>query len=150
MQKLIRQGITLSLLLMSIVSGGAQAEQAKDFGDYTVHYMAVNTTFLKPDIAREYGITRGDRLAFLNIAVMKKQPDGSSKAVSARVSGVKKNLLQQSEGINFMEITEGDSIYYIGEFEFSNAEDLNFEIQIQPESSGQSYPLTWSTRLYTD
>ena len=122
----------------------ANAEQSQTFGDYTVHYIAVNSTFISPEIADRYGIVRSARNAFLNISVIK----NTGRAVSARVTGEKANFLSQNSMINFIEVKEGDAIYYIGQFEFSNAENLRFNIEVQPENSGPVYPLSWTEKLY--
>ena len=42
----------LPLLLSLCLLGLAHAEQKQSFGPYDVHYSIVNTTFLKPDVAR--------------------------------------------------------------------------------------------------
>ena len=135
------------ILLLCLAAAAAQAEQ-KEFGAYVVHYSAVNSTFLTPDIAQRYGIVRGARNGFLNIAVQEKPAAGAPGAVTAVISGTKWNLLQESQAIDFVEVREGEAIYYIGQFEFSNAEPVRFELQIQPEGEGPSYPLEWDTRLY--
>lgn len=120
------------------------------FGDYTVYYQAVNSTFLNPDIAEQYGIVRSDRRAFLNISVMKHSPDGGTAAVPARISGGRKNLLGQVGAIAFREIREENALYYIGEFEFSNAEIVRFAIDVQPELAGPVHTIAWETRLYNN
>jgi len=61
---------------------------------------------------------------------------------------MKANFLSQNSTINFIEINEGDAIYYIGQFEFSNAENLRFNIEVQPENNGPVYPLSWTSKLY--
>ena len=49
---------------------------------------------------------------------------------------------------DFIEINEGSAIYYIGQFDFSNAENLRFNFEIQPEQSGTVYPISWTSQLY--
>jgi hypothetical protein len=124
--------------------------ETQDFGNYTVHYIAVNTTFLAPDIAEQYNIVRSNRRAFLNIAVIRNNPDGSTTPVPAAVTGTKSNLLQQSNAINFDEIHEGEAVYYIGQFDFSNAEVMRFSVEVQPEMQGQTHAIEWNTQLYSD
>lgn len=141
--KLVKVFLFVTLLSSSFV----KAEQSEVFGAYTVHYIAVNSTFLDPDIANEYNILRGDRRAFLNISILKNS-DGS--AVPATISGSKRNLLGQIQQLDFVKITEGDAIYYIGQFDFSNAEDVRFEVEVQPESKGRSYSLQWSGKFYNN
>lgn len=139
-------GPLLGLVLLA-GAGSVQAE-SQDFGDYTVHYIAVNSTFIQPDVAAQYGIERNRRGAFLNISVLKNNADGSTTPVQARISGGKQNLMQQVGDIAFREVREGAAIYYIGQFEFSNAELLRFRVQVQPEQAGPTYNLEWTTTLY--
>lgn len=138
-----------AMLFSLLLPLSARAEHV-DLGDYVVHYSAVNSTFLKPDIAEAYGIVRGARRAFLNIAVLRKLPDGGTEPVAARVNGGKANLLGQSQDLGFREIRDGEAIYYIGEFDFSNAENLHFLLSIQPEGAAIAHPLRWSTQLYAN
>ncbi len=130
-----------------IYSTLVQAEQSQDFGDYTVHYIAVNSNFISPVIAERYGIVRSARNAFLNISVIKNTSTNATP-VSAEITGEMANLLGQNSAISFIEIKEGKAIYYIGQFEFSNAENVRFNLEVRPENSGPVYPLTWSTQLY--
>lgn len=144
MMKARLAGLMACLLLLS----SPTFSQSADFGDYRVLYTVVNSTFLKPDIAEQYGITRGPRTAFLNVAVQKVRGDASPEAVTAVIQGERRNLMQQNDRIDFKEVQEGSAIYYIGEFEFSNAEPVIFRLDIQPEGRGPSYPLQWDTRVY--
>ena len=140
--------ITLLLFLFCSVSIAlAQNDTSQVFGEYTVHYIAVNSSFISPEIAETYGIVRAPRNAFLNISVIK-NTGGTGTPVSAQISGVKANLLGQNTTLDFMEIREGDAIYYIGQLEFSNAENLRFNLQVQAENNGPIYQLTWATKLY--
>ena len=139
---------TLLLASLLLIQPGAVLAESSDFGEYTVHYIAVNSTFLTPEIARQYGIERNRRTAFLNIAILHNNVDGSTTPVTAAVQGGKRNLLQQSSDIDFREIREGDAIYYIGEFDFSNAEILRFAVDVQPEAQGPVYTIAWNTQLY--
>lgn len=136
-------------LVILLLSPSAHAE-SQTFGDYTVHYIAVNSTFISPQIAQQYGIERNRRGAFLNIAVLKNNADGSTTPVTAMVSGGKQNLLQQSGNIDFQEVREGEAIYYLGQFAFSNAELLRFKVQVQPELQGPVHGIEWTTTLYAD
>jgi len=123
---------------------------SENFGDYSIYYQAVNSTFINADIARQYGIVRSDRRAFLNISVLKNQADGSSTAVTAQVNGGKRNLLGQTGNIEFREIREGQAIYYIGEFDYSNAEIVRFRLDVTPEGSDKSHEIAWETRMYNN
>lgn len=139
----------LLLLCCTWLSSSATAAE-ETFGEYTVHYIAVNSTFITPEIARQYGIVRGSRNAFVNLAVLRNEVDGSTTPVTATITGSHRNLMQQSVDIGFREIREGSAIYYIGEFSFSNAEILRFNVTVQPESERRPHTFEWRTQLYTD
>jgi hypothetical protein len=124
--------------------------ESQDFDNYTIHYIAVGTTFLTPEIAQQYNIVRSNRRAFLNIAIIRNNADGSTTPVPATIMGSKSNLLQQTSDIEFAEIHEGDAIYYIGQFDFSNAEIIRFTVNVQPEMQGEVHVIEWSTQLYSD
>ena len=57
---------TLSVLL-SVTVPSVFAEQAKEFGDYSIHYSAFTTDVLTPDVAKIYNITRSKNRAFLSV-----------------------------------------------------------------------------------
>ncbi len=138
------------LMLLLWFTAGCTLAESQKFGEYTVHYIAVNSTFLTPEIAGQYHIVRSKRAAFVNIAVLHNNPDGSTTPVTAKLSGGRTNLMQQTGPIPFVEIREDKSIYYIGQFDFSNAEILRFKIDVQPEGKGETRVIEWTTQLYSD
>lgn len=140
-------GNSCLLFLLLATSSAARAETT-ECGDHTVHHIAVNSTFIQPDIARQYGIVRASRNAFLNISVLHRDADGDTTPVTATLSGSRSNLMQQSNLIDFREVREGEAIYYIGEFQFSNAELLRFRVELQPVGAERSCLLEWTTTLY--
>jgi hypothetical protein len=139
----------IALLLLSWITTLAHAESLT-FGQYTVHYIAVNSTFLTPEIAAQYNIVRSSRRAFLNIAVLRNNDDGSTTPVAAVVEGGKRNLMQQAGSIEFAEVREGEAIYYIGQFDFSNAEIVRFAVNVTPAGETAAQAIEWSTQLYAD
>ena len=143
--------LLLPLLLWGLALLARPALAAsQNFGDYTVHYIAVNSTFLAPEIANQYGILRSERRGFVNVTILKNSAQGLTEPVTARVSGSLNNLMQQASPIEFVEVREGDAVYYLGQFEFSNAAQIRFELTVQPEQQGPEYELAWDTRLYID
>lgn len=145
----LRSSFVLLAALLLLAGTAARADE-KTVGAYTIHYIAVNSTFLQPDIAAQYGIERSKRQAFLNISVLRNEADGSTTPVVAALKGGRRNLLQQQSDIAFQEVREGEAIYYIGQFDFSNAELVRFAVSVQPEHTGPDHMLEWSTQLYSD
>ena len=56
--------------------------------------------------------------------------------------------LIQNQFLEFKEIKEGDSIYYIADFKFINEEWRFFEVDFRPEGSNKSYTFELRHQLY--
>ena len=112
----------LSGVLLLALAG--QAEQKAAFGDYAVHYVVFNASFLRPQIAERYGIVRGRDKALANVSVL----DADGRAVEAPVTGSFRNLLGQVETLRFRAVREGDALYYLASLTYPHAEALRFEI----------------------
>ena len=119
------------------------------FGAFEVHYSVVNTTFLSPEVRAQYGIVRGKDRAILNLAVREHLADGSTVARPATLEGRTWDLFQ-NQFFEFKEIREGQAIYYIGGFEFSNAELRFFDITLLPEGAERSYQMRFQHKVYVD
>ncbi len=137
------------LIFLTVCSLGAFAEHEKTFGDYVVHYSVLNSTFIKPDVAQHYGITRGKDKAVINIAINKQLRRQAPVAHAAKVSGSSSDLIH-SVPLEFKEFKEGNAIYYIAQLKFRNKEMRTFTIKIQPEPQIAPYTLKFSKTLYTD
>ena len=146
--------ITISLLaaalLSLLVSPTIQAEQSKVFGSYTVHYSAFTTDNLTSSVAKLYNIPRSKKRALLNISVLKKTADGSSKPTKAIIKGTATNLSQQLRELEPREISEKGAIYYIAETPVDNAEILKYRLEITPQGEKTTYTLTFQQQFYTD
>jgi len=126
----------------------AAAQQSEMFGPYELHYSVVNTTFLEPEVAATYGITRGKKRAILNLAVREILPDGSA-ARPMLLQGRTWDLIQ-NQFLEFREIREGPAIYYIAEFKFINEEWRFFEFSFRPEGADQTYTFKFKHQLYIE
>ena len=114
-------------------------ESFRDFGSYEVHYNAVRTDSLTPEIARNYGIERSTNRVMLNVTVLRKDA-GARKPVPAEVKVDARNLNEQLKDLELRRISEGEAIYYIGEVSISGTEILVFDISVTP--SGTQAPLS--------
>ncbi len=141
------------IVLMALlgVSSSADAQQSQDFGDYVVHYNALNTNFIPPQVAQGYGIKRSSSRAILNLTVLKKVMDNPGTPVSAKVSASGTNLTGQLREIEIRELkdTEG-AIYYIGEFPIHNLETYNFTVNVQPEGEAEPLLVKFRQQFYTE
>ncbi|MDD8059369.1 DUF4426 domain-containing protein [Shewanella sp. ER-Te-42B-Light] len=121
-----------TLLLMSLLSviGVAHAEQKQQVGNFDIHYMALNSTFITPQIAKTYGIERSGYNGLVNITVLNTQLPGNP-AVAVEISGVANNLIDARMTLDFKEIREGNAIYYIAEVPFRDDQEVNFTVAIK-------------------
>lgn len=141
--------IATLILFLTLLSGSVQAQQPEIFGPFELHYSVVNTTFLSPEVAAAYGITRGKKRAILNLAVREVSEDGN-RARTMLIKGHARDLLQKRQELTFQEIKEGDAIYYIAEFKFINEEWLFFEMDFRPEGGDQTHHFEFKHQLYID
>src|SRR5258706_11912041 len=72
----------------------AFAEQSVKFGDVEVHYNALVTADLRPEVARSYSVDRSKNRGLVTIAVLKKNDVGAAMPVKAsiKVNTVNLNL----------------------------------------------------------
>ena len=111
----------------------AHGEQFKAFGPWQVHYIAFNASLLSPAVAERYGIVRGRTKGLVNISAVGASGVGEKVGVRGRFL----NLLGQSTTLEFREVSDGESVYYLAAFDFQNAEALRFEIVIDLPGRGE-------------
>ncbi len=147
MQKLLN---TLIFFFFVLFASLASAEQKQVFGDYEVHYIALPTTVLDPTIAKQYNLARSKSTGFLNVSVLKKQPDGSTRAISAFVRGHVRNMVQQQRELEFSRISEGTAVYQIAQFWYSEGENMVFELEVQADPEQGPFSLRFSQAIYPE
>ena len=136
--------------LLIAVSGASFAENSQDFGDYVVHFNALNTTYLPPAATREYGIKRSKNRGMVNITVLYKTLGTAGKPAAASVAAEATNLTGQKRTISLREVREGPAIYYIGDFPITNEETLRFHVNVKPEGQKESYEVNFKQQFFTE
>ena len=112
-------------------------ETSQDFGNYSVHYNALRTDSLTPEVARSYGIQRSSNRVMLTVTILRKEgAQGSGKPIDGNVEVSAYNLNGQMKGIEMRRVSEGEAIYYLGEVSISGAEILVFDISATPTGEG--------------
>ncbi|WP_417616494.1 DUF4426 domain-containing protein [Oceanisphaera sp.] len=134
---------TLWLGLGLLLSVQAQADETK-VGDWTVHYSALPSTFLTPEVARTNRIERSRYNGILNIAVL----DENGKSLQVNLTGEGKTLIGTVRKLEFQTIREGDAIYYIAEYPYRNVDNVLFTIDIQGPNRGGEF--SFRHTFYTD
>lgn len=137
------------LAILSVISGRAIAEQSQDFGDYVVHFNAVSTDLLTPDMASHYNIQRSSNKALLNITVLKKVLGAAASPVEADVSASAVNLTDQYRQISMREVKEQGAIYYLGTMNVDNQETYDFTVNVKPEDLERPFVVRFRQQFFT-
>lgn len=133
------------VLLLGFFSMASHAEIKKDLGDWEVHYIALTSTFLSPEIARANGIERSSKNALINISVLDKV---TKEAQVLEISGTARNLLGTTKTLTFKQVNEGEAIYYLASVSFADQEVLRFDIDIRQGNSNQN--LKFQQKMYAE
>jgi hypothetical protein len=125
-------------------------ESSKDFGDHVVHFNALVTDQLTPEIARQYGIVRSESRIMLNVSILRKSDASMGTAVPGAVAASAINLTGQLRGIAMREILEGEAIYYIGELPIADGETLIFTIDATPLNEPSRFTVRFKKQFFVD
>ncbi|MEC8080190.1 MAG: DUF4426 domain-containing protein [Pseudomonadota bacterium] len=136
----------VSALIMSAV----QADQVTQFGDYQLHYNTFESTFLTPEIAHQYGLTRTKGQALLNVAVTTQSQGELPQSQRALVSANVKNLLGQIVSLSFITIEEGDAVYYLAPFTKTDDEILKFTVNAKLSADSAPMTVNFQRHFYVD
>ncbi|MBD8525582.1 DUF4426 domain-containing protein [Pseudomarimonas arenosa] len=139
----VRLGLALTALLSCV---SVSAEKSISAGEYTVHYNALSTLDLSPEVARSYSVSRSANRGLLNIAVRQKSEQGDH-AAAAKLSGEAVNEAGQRQALYFREIREADAIYYLSEPPVRPGDTWRFELQVEIEN-GPTVPLRFSQEFF--
>ncbi|WP_018402584.1 DUF4426 domain-containing protein [Marinobacter gelidimuriae] len=136
-------------LVLLCLAGLAQAD-SKDFGEYTVSWSVLPSTFLTPEIAKENNLQRSKSIGIVNVAIMQTNADGTLSPVAGQVEGRVTNDIQQVRFLAFRRIQEGSAIYFIAEYQYGTAELLTFNVTARPTGHDQKLPVRFSQALFND
>ncbi len=138
-----------SLLLGFLPAAPAVAEQSQKFGIYEIHYNAMPTDRLTPEVALAYKIDRSKTRALVTISVLKPSPlGGVGLSVDAVLDVSAVNMSQQLSQIKMREITEGNAVYYIGELRVTPPDTLKFTVKVKPEGEKRESTVEFSQQFF--
>ena len=140
--------IAISLLFFSAIT---YAQESFEYisPPYEVYYSVFNSTFVTPDVAKAYQLTRGKDIAMVNVSVRKNTDSGKNIEKRAVVSGTKSDLIHVIS-LDFIEIEEKGAIYYLASFKFNHKEALNFNIEVQPDRNKAPINIKFRKALYQE
>lgn len=140
----------IAFITLALTTSAAQADEKTftTFDNYQVLHTVFNSTFIKPEIASAYNLTRGKDHALINIALVKTDDVGQSYGLPAKVTGTVANLMQQQKPLEFIEIKEQNAVYYLADLRFQNEEVLHFTINVN--ANGKDHEVTFTKKLYAE
>jgi len=121
----------LAALCLCSVAAVAHAEISQKFGPLEIHYNALTTDELLPEVARAYKIERSKTRGLLTISVLKQNKMGAASPVPAKISVYVTNLSDQLANVEMREVREGTAIYYLGEFRVAPPDTLKFTATVE-------------------
>jgi len=121
----------LAALCLCSVAAVAHAEISQKFGPLEIHYNALTTDELSPEVARAYKIERSKTRGLVTMSVLMRNKLGVMKPVPAKISLYATNLNQQLANVEMREINEGTAIYYLGEFRVTPPDTLKFTATVE-------------------
>lgn len=139
-----------ALMAAIALPAAADTNSSQKFGDVTVHFSVFNSTFLTPEVARAYNLTRAENRALINISVTKTTDGQTSLGLPARVTGTATNLIQQQRALEFKTIDEGNATYYLADLRHTNEEVMNFEIEVQTDSGAAPLSVRFTRKLHVE
>jgi hypothetical protein len=121
----------LACLCLCSVAAVSHAEISQEFGTIKVHYNALTTDQLLPEVARAYKIERSKTRGMVTMSILKQNKVGVATPIPAKLTVYVTNLNQQLANIDMREIKEGTAIYYLGEFRVVPPDTLKFNATIE-------------------
>lgn len=136
---------------MFAVSSGVLAQQSEVFENHEVHYNALNSNQIPPQVAQAYGIRRSSSSALLTITIMKKEEGTFGTPIHATVTASGINLTGQRRNIKMREASDADgAVYYLGELPVRNMELFNFTVQMIVEGEDLPLVVKFRKQFYTE
>jgi len=127
------------------------AEQnSQTFGNLEVHYNALRTDELTPEVARAYGIERSGNRVMLNVSLLARAADGRTAPLDGTVTASARNLNGQLKDLEMRRVQEGPSIYFIGEVGISGNEIVVFDIDVTPSDGSGRQSVQFKREFFGD
>lgn len=143
-------GLWLFSFVSSVYAEQKEVFPGPDGSDYEVHYIALASTFLDEDVAKQYQLIRSRSLGLINISVIKVDKDGQRKPVTASVQLAMSNEIRQTQFLTIHQVIERPAIYYLAQLQYREGEILTFDATIYPEGGMEPLKLRFTQNFYHD
>ncbi|MDP9141582.1 MAG: DUF4426 domain-containing protein [Pseudomonadota bacterium] len=139
----------LLALLLVLAANTAHAEQFVDLGDFRIHYAALNTTQLTPDVARKFNVQRSSKQILL-VLNAQQLVGGKYESVAATASGTATTLLGHVQSLELRPIREADVHYVIASFETLEGEYMTVDARVVPAGATAPITVKFRQQFYMD
>jgi hypothetical protein len=136
-------------LALSLLPFAARSQYEQTLGDLTVHYSALSTQHLLPEMTKHYGIARSASRGLVNVAIERASGDAKTTPVRATLTGKATSLGGDNAPLAFRELVADGTVSYIGEFPLSAPDTYTFTVTITPEN-GAAQTLKFSQDFVAD
>lgn len=138
--------VLLCLLLFCLP---AAAEQRVEQDGYIVHYAALRTTDLTPEVARQFDVRRRGKQALLVLNAQRLE-GGRAVPVPATATGRVTSLLGHLQKLDLRPVQEGPVHYVLAEFETLNREYLTVDVQLTPAGAARPIQIKFQQQFFND
>ncbi len=114
------------LVLASAGAGFAGAAEVARLGDLEMHSVAVPTTELTPEAAKDYNVTPTPGRGLLTVTLIKKGRNGKAESVPGQVYAGGFTQNNQLFTIPIREVRQADGSYYLGESRVNAPDTIRF------------------------
>ncbi|MCC5904292.1 MAG: DUF4426 domain-containing protein [Halomonas sp.] len=142
--------LSAGLAAMLMTTASANAEQFVQVGDYDIHYSAVSTSFLTPEVAQAHNIQRSANRGLVNVSVRERLEDGSTRPVSAGIQGYVSGLTGTQEPLSFRTVHDGDATYHLAPFTMRHDEAMRFELDVRYDRNESPASVNFIQRFYIE
>ena len=132
------------------MSSATAQDQLSEFGDFVVHYNALSTDQLPPDVARSYGIVRSASRVLLNVVIIRKKEGTTGEPATGKVVARVSNLTGQLKNMSIRKVDEENAIYYIGEVRVADGEVLVFDIDVTPDGMTEPHNVRFQRQFFVN
>ncbi len=116
-------------LMLALASAGinpAGAAEVARLGELEMHSVAVPTTELTPEAAKDYNVTPTPGRGLLTVTLIKKGRNGKAESVPGQVYAGGFTQNNQLFTIPIREVRQSDGIYYLGEYRVNAPDTIRF------------------------
>lgn len=114
------------LLLAALLATPIQASDRYSTKEVELYSVAVPTTELTAEAAKNYNVERSPTRGLLTVTLVKKDKSGTTETLPGQVYAGAINLRNNLSNIPIREFHDGNSVYYLGEFQVSAPDTLRF------------------------